>query len=421
MVGALVAGVLALAGAVGPGWVSGPASAAKDKDELERERAANQEQLDDLRSQLEGTDVKLQEAYVALETATKELPLAQATLERAQADFADAQKEYEEAVESLKQAEALRDEVTAQLEADLKLARESELSLGALARDSMMGYAAGSSDLLILMGSASIDEAAKDLMAAEAAARTRRSVIVQAQESAGANKNRKARLESVTEEISDLKDKAEDALQRAAAAQKEAEEAKQKLADLKASMESLTAKLETEKKAAQAKQKAAEEENRQIQAELDKILEEERKKAGIPDPPAGGEPPPPSTGFFGRPLSSIRVGSPFGWRVHPIYGTRRHHDGVDLSAGCETPIFASAAGTVVYAGVAGGYGNRIVISHGNVNGSLMFSTYNHIVNGGTLVSNGQSVSKGQQIARVGTTGASTGCHLHFEIGIGSAT
>jgi murein DD-endopeptidase MepM/ murein hydrolase activator NlpD len=115
------------------------------------------------------------------------------------------------------------------------------------------------------------------------------------------------------------------------------------------------------------------------------------------------------------------VASPFGVRVHPIYGTKRHHDGVDLSAGCGTPIFASASGKVIFTGWAGGYGNRVVISHGNVGGQLMFSTYNHIVNGGILVSSGSTVSQGQQIANVGTTGASTGCHLHFEIGVGSAT
>jgi murein DD-endopeptidase MepM/ murein hydrolase activator NlpD len=120
-------------------------------------------------------------------------------------------------------------------------------------------------------------------------------------------------------------------------------------------------------------------------------------------------------------LNSISVASPFGWRIHPSYGTRRHHDGVDLSAGCGASIYASASGTVIFTGAAGGYGNRTVISHGNVNGQLMFTTYNHQQNGGILVANGATVTKGQHIGLVGTTGASTGCHLHFEIGVGSAT
>ncbi|MDR0591912.1 MAG: M23 family metallopeptidase, partial [Bifidobacteriaceae bacterium] len=160
--------------------------------------------------------------------------------------------------------------------------------------------------------------------------------------------------------------------------------------------------------------------NKALQAELDKLLAEEARRLQIaPSDPAA--PPPSTPGFFGRPLNSISVGSPFGWRIHPIYGTRRHHDGVDLSAGCGAPIYASAAGTVIFTGWAGGYGNRTVISHGNVGGQLMFSTYNHQLNGGILVSNGATVTKGQHIGLVGTTGASTGCHLHFEIGVGSAT
>jgi murein DD-endopeptidase MepM/ murein hydrolase activator NlpD len=399
---------------------AGPSNAARDKDELERQRAANQEQIDQLRSDLEGTSVALAEAYLSLEAANKELPLAQATLEAAQAEFAGAQQEYEETVQALARAESQKAEVSAQLEEDVELARESRLSLGALARDSLMGRAAGDSELLVLLGASSIDDAARDLMAAEAAARTRTSVITRAQQSAAANKNRQARLESVTAQIAELKDKAEKALAKADAARAAAEEAKAELEELKASMEQLAADLEAKKQADEAAKAQLEEENANVIAELDRLLAEERAKNNLAPPVTGAEPPPTPSGFFGRPLTSIRVSSPFGWRIHPIYGTSRHHDGVDLSAGCGTPIYASAAGTVIFTGWAGGYGNRVVISHGNVGGQLMFSTYNHIVNGGILVSTGNTVSQGQQIANVGTTGASTGCHLHFEIGIGSA-
>jgi chromosome segregation ATPase len=128
-VAVVVAAGLVLAGA------AGPSTAAKDKDELQRDRAANQEQLDQLRLELEGTSVELQNAYLELETANRELPLAQATMESAQAEFASAQQEHQELVESLKVAQSQRDEVTAQLEADVELARQSRLSLGALARD----------------------------------------------------------------------------------------------------------------------------------------------------------------------------------------------------------------------------------------------------------------------------------------------
>jgi murein DD-endopeptidase MepM/ murein hydrolase activator NlpD len=105
-----------------------------------------------------------------------------------------------------------------------------------------------------------------------------------------------------------------------------------------------------------------------------------------------------------------RITDPFGWRVHPIYGTWRLHTGTDIGAGCNAPIYAASGGTVVYAGWYGTYGNFVLIDHG---GGVQ-TGYAHIVNGGILVGVGQSVGVGTNIALVGTTGASTGCHLHFE-------
>ena len=89
------------------------------------------------------------------------------------------------------------------------------------------------------------------------------------------------------------------------------------------------------------------------------------------------------------------------------------HKGVDLGAGCNSSIYAAASGKVVYAGYGwnGGYGNYIIIEHA---GGLR-TAYGHIVNGGIHVSYGQSVSVGTKIANVGTTGNSSGCHLHFEV------
>jgi murein DD-endopeptidase MepM/ murein hydrolase activator NlpD len=89
------------------------------------------------------------------------------------------------------------------------------------------------------------------------------------------------------------------------------------------------------------------------------------------------------------------------------------HNGVDIAPPCEAPIYAAAAGTVVRAGPSTGYGNLIVVDHGG--GTV--TRYAHMFNDDVLVAVGQSVSAGQQIARVGTSGDSTGCHLHFEVKI----
>ncbi|NQW91424.1 peptidoglycan DD-metalloendopeptidase family protein [Curtobacterium sp. VKM Ac-2861] len=117
-----------------------------------------------------------------------------------------------------------------------------------------------------------------------------------------------------------------------------------------------------------------------------------------------------------RPASGYVI-SPYGYRVHPIYGTVIKHDGTDLASGCSTPIVAASAGTVDYVGWYGGYGNYVRINHGNG----VQTAYGHIVNGGFRVGIGQQVSAGQLIALVGSTGQSTGCHSHIEVHINGAT
>ncbi|MEO5317764.1 M23 family metallopeptidase [Arthrobacter sp. CC3] len=131
---------------------------------------------------------------------------------------------------------------------------------------------------------------------------------------------------------------------------------------------------------------------------------------------AGPAPEAASTGLR-APLASMSVSSPFGFRVSPITGAAAEmHTGVDLTGACSTAVFAAGSGTVTEAGWSPyGSGNRIVVDHGNG----LKTTYNHLASIG--VSAGQSVAQGQQIAGVGTTGASTGCHLHFEVMVNGQT
>jgi murein DD-endopeptidase MepM/ murein hydrolase activator NlpD len=107
------------------------------------------------------------------------------------------------------------------------------------------------------------------------------------------------------------------------------------------------------------------------------------------------------------------VSSSYGMRTHPVTGAYKLHSGVDLSAGCGTPVVAAANGRVLSAGYDNAYGNRIVIRHGLIKGKDVTTTYNHQSRLG--VSAGQQVQQGQVIGWVGSTGLSTGCHMHFEV------
>lgn len=105
------------------------------------------------------------------------------------------------------------------------------------------------------------------------------------------------------------------------------------------------------------------------------------------------------------------ITSPFGWRVHPVFGTEKFHTGLDIAADYGDPIVASNSGTVIYADWMGGYGNAVMIDHG---GGIV-TLYGH--NSSLAVYDGQQVAKGQIIAYAGSTGYSTGPHCHFEVRI----
>lgn len=117
-----------------------------------------------------------------------------------------------------------------------------------------------------------------------------------------------------------------------------------------------------------------------------------------------------STGFFIFPVASYSyISSRFGERIHPITGELKNHNGMDIAANMGTAVFAADGGTVVLAEWYGGYGNCIMIDHGNGYKTL----YGHLSYIG--VRSGQSVNQGDNIGQVGSTGNSTGPHLHFEV------
>lgn len=128
----------------------------------------------------------------------------------------------------------------------------------------------------------------------------------------------------------------------------------------------------------------------------------------------GSSNPTQSTGAFMWPVpSSHRISSNYGYRIHPIYHTKKLHAGIDIAAAGGADIVAADSGTVILSsfGYNGGYGNYVIISHGNG----VTTRYAHCSN--LYVKVGQTVTKGQTIAAVGTTGSSTGNHCHFEVRI----
>ncbi|MFB9166651.1 MULTISPECIES: M23 family metallopeptidase [Arthrobacter] len=121
--------------------------------------------------------------------------------------------------------------------------------------------------------------------------------------------------------------------------------------------------------------------------------------------------PQAAKGTLSAPLKHIETTSPFGNRISPITGQiGEQHTGQDFAAPCSSDVFVAAGGVVTFAGWHNyGGGNRVVVNHGNG----LSTSYNHMSSLGVKV--GQKLERGDQVGLSGTTGASTGCHLHFEV------
>ncbi|MGH3683361.1 MAG: M23 family metallopeptidase, partial [Natronosporangium sp.] len=139
---------------------------------------------------------------------------------------------------------------------------------------------------------------------------------------------------------------------------------------------------------------------------------EANRPVPAPAPPPAGPPPPASGTGFLLPTQGWQS-SPYGMRFDPFFRVWQLHAGVDIAAPGGAPVYAVADGTVVRAGWNGGYGNFTCLGHGSHRGQGLATCYAH--QSAILVGAGQQVRRGEVIGRVGTTGASTGNHLHFEV------
>jgi murein DD-endopeptidase MepM/ murein hydrolase activator NlpD len=165
------------------------------------------------------------------------------------------------------------------------------------------------------------------------------------------------------------------------------------------------AKLQAEERQLAEREAKAEKEIKEMEEERRRIEEELRRRN---NPFVGGE--------YHWPVPGIStISSPYGNRIHPIYKVPRFHHGIDIPAPRGTPVVAANDGVVILRGYSGGYGNRVVIDHGGNQATL----YAHLH--GFNVKVDERVKRGQVIGYVGSTGLSTGNHLHFEIHINGQT
>lgn len=190
---------------------------------------------------------------------------------------------------------------------------------------------------------------------------------------------------------------AESELQKISVLKNQVGESQKKVASKVAQTKTELAKIESNRRQLEKALEEYEETSRKIGNQINKT---ERKNQG--ETLGSGKMIWPVTG-------AIRITSPFGWRYHPILRVKKYHNGEDIAVPSGTPVRAADSGVVVVSGWEGGYGNYIAIDHGNG----ISTGYGH--NSRLLVRQGDKVIKGQVIAYSGSTGLSTGPHVHFEV------
>ena len=376
-------------------------------------------QVDKLKDSLDDTSADLAAAYAALQKTKDAIPAARTAMERAQATAAAADRANAVAAQELEAAVASEKKAQDQLRKTTKEVTESRNRVAQFAAQIYQEQGFGQLDMALT--SSDPQQFADRIALVD-------TVMDVQNEAMERLTTERAGLTALEDHLSALradsaakKKQAEAALAKAQAARDAATSAKVALDGLAArqlaqgrtvqaklardrarltSLEAEQSRLRTvlAKRAAEAKRRAAEKAAR----------ERKKRNQGGGGSSSGGTSG--GDGFLSRP-SNGRVSSEFGLRFHPIYHYWKLHSGRDYAAPCGSPVRAAASGTVISAGDGGGYGNRVVIDHGLVSGEGLATTYNHLQ---SIRKWGGRVSRGQVIGYEGSTGTSTGCHLHFE-------
>jgi murein DD-endopeptidase MepM/ murein hydrolase activator NlpD len=410
---------------LGPQAAAAPAPSAQSLEETRQREAA-------AASELEDSSRVVQEAGMALAEVAHQLPLAEADVARAKGELAGAQAKLTAAREAVARAEAARAEAQAKVTEAGEKVEEGRADLDAIARRAYQRgrlgaiqdvMSAGEPDEILeragMMRSVfryqdgtierltrdrlSLARTEADLVAEERAVNRAKGV---AEEGEARARQITAEAESAAQRVAQLVADREAALAVAEANRVEDERAYQEAQAASAALAERIRRAAAEAAAAEARRQAAE---RAAREAADRAAREAAARANRPaPPPSAPEAESPRSDRMLWPAPG-RLTSSYGYRVHPIFGTRRLHAGIDIGGGMGARVSAAQTGTVILAGAASGYGTLVVISHG---GDLT-TAYAHM--GRITVRVGQRVERGEQVGNIGNEGNSTGPHLHFEV------
>jgi murein DD-endopeptidase MepM/ murein hydrolase activator NlpD len=354
------------------------------------------EQLAESSAAFTAAALQVQEAEAQLAAAQEEANLGRAQLAFSQAKDAAAAAELQAAESAERKAERELDAVFASIE------RHEEL-VGQFARSAYRRGAVNQLD--VAFETESPAELANRLSMVRTVMDSENSTLEGLASDRAELARAQATLEAMRIETARLREEAHRYLEATAVLEAHAREAETQVAQRLNERRQALAAAESANVEDERQYAAMQAESARLEGELAALAAQARAaKTRYVAPPSGG------SGLLAIPVNG-RVTSPYGVRKHPISGVMKMHNGTDIGAPCGTPIRAAETGVVVSAGDAGGYGNQTVVNHGVISGQGVATSYNHQSEIGVGV--GEQVARGQVIGWVGTTGYSTGCHLHF--------
>lgn len=374
-------------------------------------------QADDLDDRQKQVEKKLESADHALEESSARLQRAYAALRTAQADLSKARAQLEQTLSRLAEARERNQELKARLALAQARLEQAQVDLGAGRADLEVQRAAVTDMVTSIYedGDPELQAFSSMLHAEDPADLTwtqeGQSVMVGRETKAYDQLRAAEILLAVREEQLDAAE--------AAVAEQQAEAAEQVSVMQGLAGEARAARAEVREvvdRRLDAKAQAQQAKARDL-AQLRKLKEQEQrikdKIARLAARTVGGYNG-AAGGFLGWPMQGGYVTSPYGMRVHPIYGYYGLHNGTDFGGGgCGVPLLAAGSGTVVAKYYSSSYGNRLFVYVGKVNGVNISIVYNHAA--GYRVDVGQRVSRGQVVGSAGDSGWSTACHLHFTV------
>jgi murein DD-endopeptidase MepM/ murein hydrolase activator NlpD len=425
-IAALVPAVaVAVAAVVTAGLLASP-SAAYDPERKKRQVDASVRQLQEA---VHESSAQLAAAERQFRLAEAQLPGAQAALAAAQQRLGVARARESELARKLHAVEVAEAATVANLQRVVESIALHQTTVGRIARRT---YQHGSfAQLSVALQAQTPQELASRLAYVQVVLRSERNVLTKLGEDRAELAYQRARLEAVRRQVAERRAEAAEAVRQTQALEQQASAAADRVAALVDQRKAAVSAAERERAADLRRYQEMQAESgrlgqliraqlareRATAAAAARRAAAERAKSRSASSPSGrrlrdiGGSPGSGGSLLSYPVNGP-ITSPFGMRYHPILQYTKLHTGTDFGAPYGAAVRAARAGTVIQSYYHGAYGNRVVVNHGYVNGVNLVTTYNHLSRRSAFV--GERLSRGEVLGAVGSTGYSTGPHLHFE-------